>query len=54
MDTLITVVLVLLAILLAIPVGTFLVCVLAWLVGMALIPINNVRFWYTRKRRARR
>ena len=54
MDTLITVVLALLAILLAIPVGTFLVVVLAWLVGMALLGINNVRFWYTRKRRAKR
>lgn len=54
MDTLITVVLALLAILLAIPVGTFLVGVLVWLVGMALIGINNIRFWYTRKRMAKR
>ena len=51
MDTLITVVLVLLAILLAIRVGTFLVGVLAWLLGMALLGNSNVRFWYPRKRR---
>ena len=54
MDTLITVVLVLLAIVLAIPVGTFLVGVLAWLLAMALLGINNVRFWYTRKRGVKR
>lgn len=54
MDILITVVLVLLAILLAIPVGTFLLGVLAWVIGLTLIGINNVRFWYTRKRRAKR
>ena len=49
MDTLITVVLVLLAIIIAIPVG-----VLAWLLGLTLLGINNVRLWYTRKRRAKR
>ena len=53
MDTLITVVLVLLAIVIAIPVGTLL-GVLAWLLGLTLLGINNVRLWYTRKRRAKR
>ena len=43
MDTLIAVVLLLLAVLLAIPVGTFWVCVLVWLLGMALIGINRAR-----------
>ena len=45
MDTLITAVLTLLAISLAIPVGTFLLGVLAWVV-LALLGIQEVRVWY--------
>ena len=53
MDTLITVVLVLLAIVLAIPVGTFLLGVLAWVIGLALLGIQRMRYWYWRKRKLR-